>query len=77
MKNGPLHHAALRGHFDIVKYLLDKGASVTSVNDFQQTPFAVALSNMDNSAVVSTIVLFIERGYNVNKQNKVVCLQSF
>ncbi|KAL2679330.1 hypothetical protein Neosp_010103 [[Neocosmospora] mangrovei] len=42
-KNTPLHFAAEHDHIDTVKLLVDKGASVTSVNKYDQTPLDLAI----------------------------------
>ena len=37
-----LHHAASQGHLDVVRVLLDRGATPTVLNDWGQTPLDVA-----------------------------------
>jgi ankyrin repeat protein len=39
LKNAPLHIAAKFGHFLIVKYLIENGATSTLLNKDGETPF--------------------------------------
>lgn len=41
----PLHWAVERGHIQIIKLLLDNGASVYSKNKFDKTVFDIAEDN--------------------------------
>ena len=41
-QNTPLHYAAKHGHFQIVKALVEAGATLELKNFYSDTPFAVA-----------------------------------
>ena len=47
----PLHWAAVGGHLEVVKYLVEQGASVTATTNYGDTAKAVARDN-GHTAVV-------------------------
>ena len=67
----PLHVAAYRQHLELVRVLLDNGASVDAKNIWGSTPLYELLyyhNTSDN--VVRIVQLLVERGANVNTPNK-------
>jgi ankyrin repeat protein len=42
MESTPLHLAALNEHFEIVKYLVEKGANIQAKTVFCETPLKLA-----------------------------------
>jgi ankyrin repeat protein len=44
--NTPLHYAAKAGKVDLVKYLVSKGADVSSRNSHRHTPYDVATNHI-------------------------------
>jgi ankyrin repeat protein len=64
--NTPLHMASIRGHADVVKFLLDKHCIVDSVNDSKDTPLHDAIEN----GHVEVVKLLLEAGANPNKPNR-------
>ena len=61
-RNGwtPLFHAVARGHYDVAKLLLDRGANVNCVDAGNTSPLLKAISNKQ----FAIVGLLIERGAN-------------
>src|SRR5262249_5682117 len=73
--SAPLHHAALGGHPEVVRYLLDKGANPTSVlisipnhKGKTLTPLYYAIINARGDAEV--VRLLLERGAPLNTRHE-------
>jgi len=64
--NTPLHMASIRGHADVVKFLLDKNCIVDSVNDSKDTPLHDAIEN----GHVEVVRLLLGAGANPSKPNR-------
>ncbi|KAI3872051.1 hypothetical protein MKX03_001398, partial [Papaver bracteatum] len=58
----PLYHACAEGHFDMVEYLLEKGANPDASNDMNHTP----LHQAANSGDTKIITLLLSRGVPVD-----------
>mmetsp|Transcript_13242 Transcript_13242/g.19951 ORF Transcript_13242/g.19951 Transcript_13242/m.19951 type:complete len:734 (+) Transcript_13242:86-2287(+) len=61
----PLHWAALRGHFDVIKLLLDSGCEVDALNNGLNSPLLIAASRGHDSV----IRLLLDRGADVTLRN--------
>eukprot|EP00602_Paraphysomonas_sp_CaronLab_P005784 CAMPEP_0185033330 /NCGR_PEP_ID=MMETSP1103-20130426/22140_1 /TAXON_ID=36769 /ORGANISM="Paraphysomonas bandaiensis, Strain Caron Lab Isolate" /LENGTH=729 /DNA_ID=CAMNT_0027569553 /DNA_START=153 /DNA_END=2342 /DNA_ORIENTATION=+ len=61
----PLHWAALRGHFKIIKLLLEAGCEVDALNNGLNSPLLIAASRGHDSA----IRLLLDRGADVTLRN--------
>jgi hypothetical protein len=55
-KRTPLHHAVLRGKIDVVRALLEAGASVNAQDEFSETPLWTAI-DIGNPAMVEELVV--------------------
>ena len=68
----PLHLASYKGDFEIVRVLLDHGASANTENNAGETPLFLVSSGLyesqDDGARIAQLLL--ERGANVNAQRK-------
>ncbi|TVY57679.1 Protein HOS4 [Lachnellula cervina] len=64
--NTPLHMASIRGHANVVRFLLDKHCIVDSVNDSKDTPLHDAIEN----GHVEVVKLLLGAGANPNKPNR-------
>jgi hypothetical protein len=62
----PLHWASMRAHWDIVEYLIDKGADVNAIGGDGGTPLNWA-AHHDN---VEVIQLMVDKGAKLNSRNK-------
>jgi len=63
--NTPLHHAAMIGSYDIIEYLLSRGADIDAQNTQLNTPLHEAIqSRKENSSA-----LLIKKGADINKTN--------
>ncbi|GFO50623.1 ankyrin-3 [Plakobranchus ocellatus] len=60
-----LHHAARHGHFDVVRVLLENGASTDSKNNFQCTPIYAAIDGLQRQVAH----LLIEWGADMHCKN--------
>ncbi|KAI3843955.1 hypothetical protein MKX03_002386 [Papaver bracteatum] len=58
----PLHHASLKGHFDTVRYLLEKGADPDVSDDMNTTPLICAVKSGDTKI----LTLLFSRGAHVD-----------
>ncbi|KAI3893439.1 hypothetical protein MKX03_020283, partial [Papaver bracteatum] len=58
----PLYHACAEGHFDMVRYLLEKGANPDASNDTNRTPLHQAAKSGDTRI----INLLLSRGVRVD-----------
>ena len=68
----PLHSASLYGRFDIVRLLLDHGATANSENNCGQTPLHLVAEgeyNLEKDRI-RTAQLLLERGADVNAQDE-------
>ncbi|CAK9253192.1 unnamed protein product, partial [Sphagnum jensenii] len=54
----PLHRAAEKGHLDVVKYLVEKGADVKAANKYGYTPLHWAAS----SGKLDIVKYLVEKG---------------
>lgn len=63
--NTALHIACRQGHFDIVQYLLEKGADINATNNMNFTPFFAAVGNKKKGVAE----LLIEWGADIYKKN--------
>ena len=57
-RNGwaPLHEAVRGGHYDVVKFLIDKGAAVNRMTDFDETPLQIAYSSHGDEHPISKLL---------------------
>ena len=57
-RNGwaPLHEAVRGGHYDVVKFLIDKGAAVNGMTDFDETPLQIAYSSHGDEHPISKLL---------------------
>ena len=70
----PLHSASLYGRLDIVRFLLDHGATSNSEDKFGRTPLHLVVKGECNSNLeqdrVRTTQLLLDRGADVNAQTE-------
>lgn len=64
--NTPLHMASIKGHANVVKFLLEKHCIVDSVNDSKDTPLHDAIEN----GHVEVVKLLLGAGANPTKPNR-------
>ena len=63
----PLHWASEKGHFDIVQFLLSRGANVELTDDGDNTPLIASIGrNLDVAQIL------LEHGANVNARDRVL-----
>jgi ankyrin repeat protein len=71
LKNGyqkrPLHLAAGAGHIDVVRLLLEKGASKNPGDETGETP----LHHASKAGHIKVVSVLLEKGANVNAQNRI------
>jgi ankyrin repeat protein len=60
--NSPIHYAARKGHLDVVKYLVSKGADINADGE-NGTPFFQAIKN----GRLDVAELLIQKGSDINK----------
>ena len=63
--NTVLHLAVKKGYFEVVKYLLEKGANISSFNEDWETPLELAISGKD----IETIKILIDYGADFKTKN--------
>lgn len=68
--NSPLMIASKFGRYDMVKYLLDKGANIDTKNYDDETALTMTfnISNLQNDRILPIVKLLIKRGANINCQ---------
>ena len=64
----PLHEAAQEGHFEVAKYLIEKGAKVNAKNKLEETPIHKAVKSNENEKSLEIVKLLIDQGANVKSQ---------
>ena len=62
----PLHEAARRGHIEVVRFLLEKGAYVGAVNDLWGR---TALHEAAKGGHIEVVRFLVENGANVNARD--------
>jgi ankyrin repeat protein len=67
-----LHIAAQKGHIDIIKFLLQKGASVDATDDKENTVLHYACYNIASNSK-EVFEFFIDSGVNPDKVNLIQC----
>ncbi|KAF1313262.1 hypothetical protein FI667_g17542, partial [Globisporangium splendens] len=70
----PLHNAASEGHVDVVKQLLEQGASVDAEGEDDRTPLHAAAGGAENTDAVK---LLLEKGAAIDAQDHCDVLRIF
>ncbi|KAI3845268.1 hypothetical protein MKW98_009334 [Papaver atlanticum] len=63
----PLHHAIYKGHLDIVRYLLEKGANADASSDGNYTPLHIVAKTGDTKI----ITLLLSRGVHIDGATRI------
>lgn len=65
-----LHVAVEHGNFEIVKFLLEKGAKVNAKTKLKQTPMLMLEDNLNEISTIEILGSLIAKGVNVNVQDQ-------
>ena len=63
----PIHHAAIEGSEDLIKYLIEKGANINEINSIGYTPLHYAAQAGNNEVVE----MLIANGAELNLRDKI------